>query len=171
MLSGDLVEKQQDRRIRNSQQSNAIAKEMAKTAEQVHALELEQLRLEIDATAKKKEQWEIDLAILNKQVDSTSETQRTGAEWEKLLASKTSTIDRLEEVNILLEQMKRNLADEGNTSFWYNFEKGVTTAVKSLGTFKTQTQSLGGEITNTLADGLTGTIDNKIGRASCRGRV
>lgn len=162
MLSGDLVEKQQDRRIRNSQQSNAIAKEMAKTAEQVHALELEQLRLEIDATAKKKEQWEIDLAILNKQVDSTSETQRTGAEWEKLLASKTSTIDRLEEVNILLEQMKRNLADEGNTSFWYNFEKGVTTAVKSLGTFKTQTQSLGGEITNTLADGLTGTIDNMI---------
>lgn len=161
-LSADIVDKQQDRRIRNAQQSNAIAKDMAKTAEQVHALELDQLRLEIDANTTKKQSFQLAIGTLQKTIDATAESDRHGDNWDKLVSLQDSYNDRLDETVRLTNELSIKLSDSGNTSFWYNFEKGVTTAVKSLGTFKTQTQSLGGEITNTLADGLTGTIDNMI---------
>jgi len=162
VLSADIVDKQQDKRIRNAQQSNAIAKDAAKTAEQVHALELDQLRLEIDANNSKKQAFKTAVDTLQTTIDATAESDRHGDNWEKLVSLQESYKDRLEETVLLTEELTHKLSSESNTSFWFNFEKGVTNATKSLGTFKSHTIDLGSQITGTLADGLTSTIDNMI---------
>lgn len=161
-FTSDFVEKHQDRRIRIEQQAAALAKENARTAEEVHRIELAQLETEYDAARIKKQAYEDTIRITQETLAKVKAEDLSKDQWVEIGQQHDAAVDKLEEMNQLMTEIQSKMASEGNTSFWSNFEKGVTTAVKSLGTFKTHTQDLGSQITGTLADGLTSTIDNMI---------
>ena len=158
-ITSDRLEKQADKVLFTRQQEITLRKEDAATAEEVLELTIKQTEAQLENSAAKKKAYEDNISSLEVWVSENNENNKY---YKENVDALESLKDKHSAVVQLIKQQNAELARQKDNSFGGNFGRGVKKGSIGFGTTNERTEQLGADITSTLGDGLTSTIDNMI---------